>query len=243
MSGDYRDSHAHKGLDYDATLVGTPLDAYMARWEAHWLAHVVRELHPTGVPRYLDFACGTGRVTQVVAPLARDSVGVDISASMLAVAREKCPQTRFVHADLTREACDDLGTFDLATAFRFFGNAQDDLRDAVLGAIVERLRPGGHLIVNSHRNPWSVAALLDRVTGGNQGMDLHYPKLRRLLGRHGLTVVRAYPIGAHLWRSSLLLRAGSDPRDERRERTWRWPPLAVLSPDAVVVAQRAPAAA
>ena len=43
MSGDYRDSHAHKGLDYDATLVSTPLDAYMARWEAHWLAQVVRE--------------------------------------------------------------------------------------------------------------------------------------------------------------------------------------------------------
>lgn len=240
MSGDYRESHASKGTDYDASLATTPFDAYMARWEAHWLARIVPELYPSGVPRYLDFACGTGRVTQVVAPLARESVGVDISPTMLAVAREKCPQTRFVHADLTRDPV-DLGLFDLATAFRFFGNAEDELRASVLGAIVARLRPGGHLVINSHRNPWSVAAILDRATGGRQGMDLHYPKLRRLLSGHGLRIVRAHPIGAWLWRSRLLERAPGSPRADRMEHAWRWPPLVTFAPDAVLVARRAAA--
>ena len=89
--GDYRDSHASRGDSYDARLAGQPFDAYMARWEAWWLPRLVARLHPDGVPRYLDFACGTGRITGIVAPLARESVGVDVSESMLSRARAKIP--------------------------------------------------------------------------------------------------------------------------------------------------------
>ena len=87
---DYRLSHLERGRSYDATLAETPFDAYMAAWERQHLARIVGRLFPTGVGRYLDFACGTGRVTSVVAPLARESVGVDISPSMLEAARERC---------------------------------------------------------------------------------------------------------------------------------------------------------
>ena len=34
---------------------------------------VAREFFPGGIPRYLDFACGTGRITQHLAPLAHES--------------------------------------------------------------------------------------------------------------------------------------------------------------------------
>src|SRR6185295_8842136 len=136
--------------------------------------------YPQGVPRYLDFACGTGRITEMMAPLAQESIGVDVSGTMLEVARVKCPHVRFMESDLTRDNL-DIGLFDMVTAFRFFGNAQDELRSAALKAVVALLRPGGHLVINSHRNPLSLAAVLNRATGGSDDMDLHYFKLKRLL--------------------------------------------------------------
>src|SRR5438874_9368849 len=116
---DYRDSHRTRGGDYDRTIFSTPLDAYADKWEAHHLGRVLQKLYASRIPRYLDFACGTGRITQRVEPLAVESIGVDVSESMLAAARLKCQKTRFVCVDLTREE-PDLGTFDLVTSFRFF---------------------------------------------------------------------------------------------------------------------------
>ena len=43
-----------------------------------------------------------------------------------------------------------LGLFDLVTSFRFFGNAQDELRSSALAAINRHLRPQGYLIINNH---------------------------------------------------------------------------------------------
>ena len=65
---------------------------------------------------------------------AAESHGVDISESMLGAARAKCRNTQFVCADLTNSDAEP-GPFDLITSFRFFGNAQDELRTAVLTAI------------------------------------------------------------------------------------------------------------
>ena len=135
----YRQTHLDKGGVYDATIASDPFDAYMARWEASYLRQIVPELVQGG-GRYLDFACGTGRITAIVAPLVRESVGVDLSESMLAEARPKCPATRFLQADLTREDV-DIGQFDLATSFRFFGNAEHELRQAAIAAIAKRVRP------------------------------------------------------------------------------------------------------
>jgi len=237
---DYRLSHLQRGGSYDATLAETPFDAYMAEWERRHLGDIVGRLYPGGVGRYLDFACGTGRVTSVVAPLARESVGVDISPSMLEAARGKLPATTFHQCDLTREAL-DLGRFDLVTSFRFFGNAQDELRDKVLGALVSRLAPGGRLVINSHRNPRALYALLDRLTGGDDGgMDLHLPKLRRLLHRHGLKIEALRPIGAWMFRARML---GSidpaHPSAAERERRYGHPLLARIAPDLIVVASHA----
>lgn len=236
-SSDYRASHTSRGDSYDGYLATHPFDAYMARWEAHWLPRIVSDLHPDGIPRYLDFACGTGRITQTVAPLARESVGVDLSPSMLSVAREKCPGTRFVEADITRKSV-DLGTFDLVTAFRFLGNAQDELRDAALAAIARVLRSGGHLVVNSHRNPLAPQALLHRLTGGTHGMDLHYFKLKRLLARHGLRVVARRPIGFWLFRSRLLDDPAILDAPAARETRFEAPWLVPFAPDALVVARK-----
>lgn len=198
---DYREIHLAKGDNYDATLASRPFDAYMARREAEALREIIPRLD-LGEGRYLDFACGTGRITAVVAPLVSASTGVDISASMLAVAREKCPGTTFVQADLTRES-PALGPFDLATSFRFFGNAERGLRESALRALAKLVRPGGHLIVNNHRNPEAIGSRLLRWQGHDEGLDLANDAFMRTLDAHGFRVVDARSIGVWLVRSSM----------------------------------------
>lgn len=236
---DYRESHLDKGVRYDASLAESPFDAYMASWERKHLPDVVRRFFPDGPQRYLDFACGTGRITEQVAPMARQSTGVDISPTMIEEARKKCPQTRFHLADLTQQD-PDLGEFDLITSFRFFGNAQDELREGALRAITKRLTRGGHLVINSHRNPRALYALLNRMTGGTAGsMDLHLPKLRGLLERHGLDIVWLQPIGAWMFRTSLMVSTRADEaRALKNEARFGGEMFAPIAPDVIVVAKK-----
>jgi SAM-dependent methyltransferase len=235
---DYRLSHMTRGDSYDGQLALAPFDAYMARLEARILRRTVAALFPSSRPRYLDFACGTGRVTETVAPLCSEAVGIDVSENMLRQARRKCPAVRFVQADLTRDDM-DLGSFDLVTAFRFFGNAQHDLRRAVLRALHRALRPDGRLVLNSHRNPHALASLLGRATGaGISGMDLHFLKLRALLRETGFDLESVHPIGAWMYRSRLLGTAQDDGRAQRLERVFGAAVFAPIAPDVVIVARK-----
>ena len=235
---DYRHSHLKRGESYDATLAGAPFDNYMARAEAEHLRRIVPALYPNKVPRYLDFACGTGRITSVVAPMCAEAVGVDISPSMLEQARPKTPSAKFIHADLTR-ADVDLGQFDLITSFRFFGNAQQALRRQVMQTLARVLRPGGHLVINSHCNPLSLAVLFNTLTGGgSSGMDLHYFKLKALLRDHGLEIVQVHPIGVWMYRSSVQATPHTPEHADRQDQRFSNPIYAPIAPDVVVVARR-----
>lgn len=236
---DYRASHLDKGGQYDASLAESPFDAYMSSWERRHLPSLLRRFYPNGPQRYLDFACGTGRITAQVAPLARQSTGVDISPTMIEEAQKKCPQTQFHLADLTQQNL-SLGDFDLITSFRFFGNAQDELREGAMKAIAKRLANGGHLVINSHRNPRALYALFDRLTGGDAGsMDLHLPKLRGLLARHGLRIVALQPIGAWMLRSRLIISTrADDARALKNEARFGGKMFASIAPDVIVVATK-----
>jgi ubiquinone/menaquinone biosynthesis C-methylase UbiE len=235
---DYRQSHVgKKGVEYDETLRDRPFDSYMAKWEAWWLERLVMRMYPNGVNRYLDFACGSGRITEIVAAHARESVGVDVSSSMLEAARRKCPQTQFMCADLTSGKV-DIGLFELITSFRFFGNAQDALRVAALQTIVALLPPGGSLVINNHRNPYAIATLLHRATGGSLETDLHYFKLRRLLHSCGLRIVAAHAIGFRLVRSSMLENPSIMDAADRWETSFSAAPFAAFAPDCILVAQK-----
>ena len=237
---DYRKSHLQRGGTYDATIAGSPFDDYMARFEQAYLKKLVPDLFPGKKARYLDFACGTARITSVVHQFCGESIGVDISPSMLAEARLKCPSVRFVEADLTKDAA-DIGMFDLVTSFRFFGNAQHELRIAVLKALNRLLRTNSYLIINSHRNPHSISALLNNITGGdNQGMDLHYFKLKRLLRSCGFEIVSSRPVGAWMFRHSMHQAADFDSATaQRRESLFSSRIFSPLAPDVVIVARKA----
>ena len=127
---------------------------------------------------------------------------MDVSESMVAEARPKCPRTRFVVHDVTETPL-PIAPVELVTAFRFFGNAEDDLRVSALQAIRRSLAPGGYLVLNDHENPWALQTLLRRLVGQRARADLHHWKLRRLLPSAGFRVRRtesAYGYTVRGWR-------------------------------------------
>lgn len=238
MTKDYRHSHLGKGADYDDDLAQGDFDTYMTLHERELVVRVVRQHFPRGVPRYLDFACGTGRITQAIEGLADASYGVDVSEAMLDVARKKCVRTTFVRADLTTGPL-TLPPFDVVTAFRFFGNAEDALRAKVFDAIRTALAPGGLLILNDHVNPASLHQRVLRLLGRPRLRGLSPHDLRRHLSASGFDIVQTYGIG--LW----MLRYAWDVPSVMRSRIVRTieplsrlPGLASLSPDMIVVARR-----
>ncbi len=237
-SEDYRDIHKSRGGEYDETIFSSPLDAYMDRWEGYHLEQVLTRLFPAQIPRYLDFACGTGRITRRIEPRAIESVGGDISDSMLDAARSKCQSTTFVCADLTRDGA-QLGLFDLVTSFRFFGNAQDDLRESALAVINRHLQPGGYLIINNHRNPNSLLGYAERSASSEKVMDLSHAKITALLRRHGFEITYQRAIGFWIYRFKLTTAVLLDSaRAGRLERAFQYSWFVPFSPDALLVARK-----
>ena len=90
----------------------------------------------------LDLGCGTGLVGLAIAPYARHLVGVDLSAKMLAKARERNLYHRLEQLDLlSMMALESASSYDLVVAadvFVYLGNLQDILREAM-----RLLRPHG----------------------------------------------------------------------------------------------------
>lgn len=84
-----------RGASYDerfAELAATGVDV-------HGEADLCSALVSPG-SRVLDAGCGTGRVAIELARRGYDVAGVDLDASMLAVARERAPDLSWVQADL-----------------------------------------------------------------------------------------------------------------------------------------------
>jgi SAM-dependent methyltransferase len=240
---DYRTSHVDAGGRYDAQLASDPLDSFFARRERDLLPELIRRLFPGGVDRSLDFACGTGRITQLVEPLSKESYAVDISPGMVEFARARCPRTTFLIADATKENT-SLPQMQLITSFRFFGNAQDELRRAALRALRALITDDGVLLLNNHRNPRSVRNALVRLTRGplpnfrGRPIDLSYAKLRSLLAEAGFRICAAYGFGVWIIRASLERDAVLSSRSARLlELLSRAPLCARVCPDAVIVAR------
>jgi predicted TPR repeat methyltransferase len=92
----------------------------------------------------LDAGCGTGLCGPLVEPYARRLVGVDLSARMLARARERGVYDQLVKRELTAFLGDSGGAFDAivsADTLVYFGPLE-----GVVAASAHALRPAGLLI-------------------------------------------------------------------------------------------------
>ncbi|MEU6770161.1 class I SAM-dependent methyltransferase [Streptomyces sp. NPDC046759] len=133
------------GQDYAARFAALTRSGKDVHGEARFCAALV----PAGA-RVLDAGCGTGRVMIRLATLGYDCVGVDLDASMLAVAQQEAPELTWLQGDLSTLEPDRLGIaadFDLVVAA---GNVIPLLAAGTEAAVVERLatalRPGGLLV-------------------------------------------------------------------------------------------------
>jgi 2-polyprenyl-3-methyl-5-hydroxy-6-metoxy-1,4-benzoquinol methylase len=111
--------------------------------------------------RYLDFACGTGRILAVFDGLVRRPVGVDTSAGQLAAARKKAPGAELIQGNVVTDP-GLLGArrFDLITSFRLLLHVEPANRVAILRALRDHLEEGGRLIVDNHMNRYSILGIM-----------------------------------------------------------------------------------
>ena len=187
----YRNSHLDpaKVVAYDRDLLD-PRAAKGVEWQLE--QRILDELLADR-PRpetAIDFACGTGRLLGFLAQRARRVIGVDISAAMIEVARQRCPQARLVHGDVTVTPGLLTESADVVTAFRFLLNAEPPLRASALDWMRDRLAPGGALIVNFHLNPSSARGRYLRLRRAPDLQMIGVAEACDLLAAHGLVARR-----------------------------------------------------
>jgi O-antigen/teichoic acid export membrane protein/SAM-dependent methyltransferase len=191
----YRASHlgAEKALSYDEDL-WDPQAAKGLDWlvEQQLLADIIRTSVAPLPQAVADFACGTGRVLEFLCRHFPSPVGIDISPDMLALAHDRCPQATVILGDVTSSPGLAPGPFDLITAFRFFLNAEPDLRGEVLAWMRGSLRPGGMVVANFHLNPLSLrgAYLRARMTPSARPPMMSAKDAGQLFAAHGFAVRR-----------------------------------------------------
>ncbi len=123
----------------------------------------------------MDFACGSGRWTCVWEDYFANALGVDVSEQMISVARDKCHKAEFLVTDITSDDVDSTlegRTYDVITAFRFYKNAQESLRQSATKALPKYLKDGGLFIFDLHLNTFSFMGILASLM-----RFLRFPKL------------------------------------------------------------------
>ncbi|MFD3585687.1 class I SAM-dependent DNA methyltransferase [Streptomyces sp. NPDC058683] len=115
-----------------------------------------------------DLGCGPGRVTARLAGLGLSVFGLDLSESMLAIARRENPGLRFVPGSMLELAVGD-GALDGVVCWYSSIHTPDDRLPALFGEFRRVLRPGGRLLLafqvgdvaRRHEDPWGHPVALD----------------------------------------------------------------------------------
>ena len=193
--GDYRRLFPNREgvLSYEKTVFqeGT-FSHWVWQQEQRYLHDLIARRFGGRRINYLDFACGSGRIIGFLQPMVDRATGVDISSAATEVAAGNVPGAQFVSGDVSENPSILDGPYDLITAFRFFLNAQDSLRHAVLEALRDKIAPDGLLVFNIHGNAHSARAAgvwIRRTVSDIEGKSLSRRQVETMLRRHGYEVV------------------------------------------------------
>jgi len=103
--------------------------------------------HVTG-RRAVDFGCGAGRSTRFLGGLGFEVVGIDISEEMLAIARERDAEGRYLRVEDGRYSHLGVGGYDLVQSIFTFDNIPGrGNRATILAGLAELLAPGGRMVM------------------------------------------------------------------------------------------------
>ena len=198
----YRESHKYetKGAEYEAYYQNKRWQRFLWSREQEIILRIIEKYFAGKDVHLLDFACGTGRITELLENRVKTSTGIDVSGSMLAIAREKLKRTEVIEADITVENILKPRKFNLITAFRFFLNAEPELRSAAIKTITELLDEDGYLVFNNHQNsgsPWIRLRYAHYRKKNPQGIYnvMSIEQMKYLVEEAGLEIAEIYPIG------------------------------------------------
>ena len=167
----------------------------------------------------MDFACGSGRWTKYLETKFNKTIGVDISQNMVDLAKTKCNKAEFVVGDITNSSVrvEQLKQdFDVITAFRFFKNAEDSLRQQAIDVLPNYLKNNGYLILDLHLNTYSFMGILanvikkvklDRLVNISSMslITISIGEIQRLLDDSGLEIIDYWGMGVLPGRSNKIL--------------------------------------
>lgn len=135
----------------------------------------------------IDLCCGTGLLVGMARDGGFSPMGVDLSPTMLAVARAKYPGATFIEGDASAIPFPD-NSFDAATISFALHEKPAEVARAILNEAARVTRPGGLLLVadyrlstsrNSRLTGWAIA-LVERLAGTE-----HYTDFRRYMDAGG----------------------------------------------------------
>jgi hypothetical protein len=194
MSGSYSISHLNKGLEYDSFFIKRPGRRMVWEREQEVLRMIASQKGPFGL--HLDFAGGTGRIAGVLEPYAHCQYVLDISQTMLSVAADFLTKATLINRDF-RQGLPELenGSVDIVTAFRFFPNAEDPLRSEAMAFISKKLRTGGWLVCNNHRNFWSIPYIVKRFSFRNGDIGMTNRQMVAIAGAYGFRLMKTFSMG------------------------------------------------
>src|SRR3954447_25633252 len=200
--------------------------------------HDLIQTRNAGAATVLDVGCGTGAHLEHLCA-HYDAVGVDLSDSMLAVARRRLPDVQFVEGDMRTF---DLGRqYDAITCLFSaiaYMRATDDL-DAALANFARHLTAGGVVVIDgwirpdAWRDPGIVQALArtgDGIAGARVGrswrdgarttLELHHlvgtnDGVEHLVEAHELTLFTDAEYRAAFERAGLSVEVVESPHPER----------------------------
>ena len=198
----YRESHKYqgKGDEYEAYYEGQAWEKFLWSREQEIILRILDKYFAGKEIHLLDFACGTGRITSLLETRVKTSTGVDVSGSMLAIARKKLRRTEIIEADITTEDVLAGRKFNLITAFRFFLNAEPELRSSAIKALVELLDEDGYFVFNNHHSlgsPWIKLLYARHLRKNPEGTFnvMSIEQMKDLAEDAGLEIVEIYPAG------------------------------------------------
>jgi SAM-dependent methyltransferase len=132
-------------------------DDFLWKMERQAFLSILKKSLPTFEKiQTLDFACGTGRISEFLEGKFESIDAIDISDEMVQIAKSKTDKVNYIVADITKDDAAFTKKYDLITTFRFVLFSEPDLRKEVFAKLATFLKDkDARLVVGLHGNPFS----------------------------------------------------------------------------------------